>query len=273
MSGRLEPGGGFSLTPQGGLTPLSLSGVAQGDVLYYNGTNWVNLGPGTSGLFLKTQGAGANPVWASAGGGASMTLTTDYTAAVKYSIDKINSGADTYVSSGLHLVTGATQASFVRNLWTVFNNTEVHLGSPLVSTHIYLPTIGTDFNAFFGISGSLTIDGTSITWTNSHAGFSIKRAASGATSLYATQADGTTENISSALTTLSANDDLDLIIKVNSTTSIDYYWRKGNGALSSATNLTSNFPGFTSYFFAGVTNMNVATSTIIDVAGVTYTRS
>lgn len=38
--------------------------LAQGDILYYNGSALVNLGPGTSGQFLKTQGAGANPVWA-----------------------------------------------------------------------------------------------------------------------------------------------------------------------------------------------------------------
>lgn len=47
---------------------------AQGDVIYYNGTNLVNLGPGTSGHFLKTQGAGANPVWAAAPGGGGATL-------------------------------------------------------------------------------------------------------------------------------------------------------------------------------------------------------
>lgn len=36
---------------------------AQGMVFYYNGTNWVGLAPGTSGQFLKTLGAGANPAW------------------------------------------------------------------------------------------------------------------------------------------------------------------------------------------------------------------
>ena len=42
----------------------TISGLAQGDILYYNGTDWVRLGAGTSGQFLKTQGTGANPVWA-----------------------------------------------------------------------------------------------------------------------------------------------------------------------------------------------------------------
>ncbi len=45
---------------------------AQGDLVYYNGTSWVNLAPGTSGDVLTTYGSGANPAW-SAGGGSSGT--------------------------------------------------------------------------------------------------------------------------------------------------------------------------------------------------------
>ena len=41
---------------------------AQGDILYYNGTVLTRLAAGTSGQFLKTQGAAANPVWAASGG-------------------------------------------------------------------------------------------------------------------------------------------------------------------------------------------------------------
>lgn len=36
----------------------------QGDIAYYNGTHWVCLATGTSGQFLKTLGAAANPAWA-----------------------------------------------------------------------------------------------------------------------------------------------------------------------------------------------------------------
>jgi len=35
---------------------IALGSDAQGDVMYYNGTDWVRLGFGTSGYFLKTQG-------------------------------------------------------------------------------------------------------------------------------------------------------------------------------------------------------------------------
>ena len=41
----------------------------QGSILYRSNTAWVALGPGSSGFFLQTQGAAANPTWAAASGG------------------------------------------------------------------------------------------------------------------------------------------------------------------------------------------------------------
>lgn len=42
---------------------LSIPGQTQGDILYFNGSDWVRLGAGTSGQVLRTQGAGSNPIW------------------------------------------------------------------------------------------------------------------------------------------------------------------------------------------------------------------
>lgn len=39
--------------------------AAQGDILYRGASTWTRLGAGTSGQFLKTNGTGANPAWAS----------------------------------------------------------------------------------------------------------------------------------------------------------------------------------------------------------------
>ena len=50
-------------------TDLTSTLTAQGDILYLDGSGLAKLGAGTSGQFLKTQGASANPVWSSAGGG------------------------------------------------------------------------------------------------------------------------------------------------------------------------------------------------------------
>ena len=54
----------------GGTNNGSLS-VVQGTVYYGNGSQLVGLAPGNSGQFLQTQGASANPQWATAGGGGS----------------------------------------------------------------------------------------------------------------------------------------------------------------------------------------------------------
>lgn len=48
------------------LSKLGNTGGAQGDVMYWNGTAWVRLAAGTSGYFLKTNGAAQNPAWANA---------------------------------------------------------------------------------------------------------------------------------------------------------------------------------------------------------------
>jgi hypothetical protein len=66
-----------NLTTNGTTTIQSLNGLilgtsgvlsaitgTQGDIIYYNGTNWVTLAAGTNGYYLKTQGTGANPIWA-----------------------------------------------------------------------------------------------------------------------------------------------------------------------------------------------------------------
>lgn len=43
-----------------------IGSAAQGDILYRGAATWARLAAGTSGFLLKTQGAGANPVWVTA---------------------------------------------------------------------------------------------------------------------------------------------------------------------------------------------------------------
>ena len=42
---------------------IAMTSDAQGDILFYGGTDYERLAPGTSGKFLKTAGSGADPVW------------------------------------------------------------------------------------------------------------------------------------------------------------------------------------------------------------------
>ena len=56
-------------------TDLTSTLTTQGDVLYRDGSGLARLGAGTSGQFLKTQGTGANPVWATADSGKTLGIT------------------------------------------------------------------------------------------------------------------------------------------------------------------------------------------------------
>ena len=63
------------------ITPAKLEDGTQGDVLIYGASGApARLGFGTDGQFLKTQGTGANPVWASVPDNPSVTVASDDTA-------------------------------------------------------------------------------------------------------------------------------------------------------------------------------------------------
>lgn len=55
------------------LTDIAGITANQGDIIYFNGSDWVRLAPDASGLYLKTQGAGANPTWDAPSGAGDIT--------------------------------------------------------------------------------------------------------------------------------------------------------------------------------------------------------
>jgi hypothetical protein len=56
---------------------INIGSDAQGDVYYRDASgNFARLAPGTNGHFLKTQGAAANPIWATPAGGGDMDAAT-----------------------------------------------------------------------------------------------------------------------------------------------------------------------------------------------------
>jgi hypothetical protein len=54
---------------------IAPSGAAQGTLMYMGAAGWTSLTPGTSGHYLQTQGAGANPQWAAAPASPGDTLS------------------------------------------------------------------------------------------------------------------------------------------------------------------------------------------------------
>lgn len=68
-----------------GVVNLSdVSSLAQGDVLYFNGTNITRLGAGSAGQVLQTNGAGANPSWISVSGAATTVQRSTSTSALSF---------------------------------------------------------------------------------------------------------------------------------------------------------------------------------------------
>ena len=83
---------------------INIASTAQGDIYYNNGSAIARLGAGTSGQFLKTLGAGANPLWGDAGGAIKQ---------FKYAYQILNTSttSSTYTDTGQQVVITPTSAS------------------------------------------------------------------------------------------------------------------------------------------------------------------
>lgn len=242
------------------ITRTKLAAGTQGSIMFSGAAGAVSeLAPGTVDYYLATQGAGANPIWKILAAPKSVTISTAFETAARFTTALTGSGAGSFNASGRSLSTGGGVAGSSNLTMDVDPN--VYLGSPQFGARITYsdPGGGSGYTTFVGI-GNLTVATAGITFTERHIGFKTV-----GLSLFATQADGTTENVSSALTTLTSGDTLELFFKINSTTSVDYYWSKNGGALSAATNLTTNLPTTTT------TTLQVATSSNNSANGLSLT--
>jgi len=121
-------------------TKIALGSDAQGDIMYYDGTNWARLPAGTAGQSLQTNGTSANPSWgtpitetASANGyitfpggikfewGTSASINANTTGVVSfpsafttevYSVVVTGTGATNLTTTGMTTVSSANVTSF-----------------------------------------------------------------------------------------------------------------------------------------------------------------
>jgi hypothetical protein len=210
-------------------------GTQSGDITYTLPTT----APTVDGQVLSGTTGGVMS-WTTVGSTPKMKISTAFETAARFTL-AASGGVGTFSNLGYDIDTTSTATRYASaKLRAPDANFSAFADSPTFSASFILATKGTTASAYIGI-GTVTVSGTGHTFTNNHIGFKVIITGSTAT-LYATQGDGSTENASSALTTLASNDSIDVICVVNGTASVDYYWRKNGGSLSSATNLTSNLP-------------------------------
>lgn len=250
-----------------------------------NATNSLFMGRGTTvgttpAMTVTSAGAitltGAVDVTSTLTAGPSIRVDTAFETAARFTETNVGGGGTAFAGQGADLTTSATISSSTVISWKVIdavNNGGLFTVFPSeFSTTLLIGPIGTDLQAFVGF-GTPTIGGAGYTYTVNHIGFKIVRAASGSTELFATVAGGT-ETASAALTTLAANDSLDLFFRVISATSAKFYWRKNGSAWSAATELTTNIPTLAtaSSCSVGISNAGVATDSALWVHGASFSR-
>lgn len=137
-----------------------IGSAAQGDILYRGSSGWARLPAGTSGYFLKTLGAGANPAWDSAGGGG---------------------GAMTYVATSTVAGSDATSVTFSSlDLGTdIEYYIQVVLKNPSAATRTYSLFFNGDTTATNYQRQALNGGGSSATAGNSNDGILFSANASG----------------------------------------------------------------------------------------------
>ena len=151
----------------------SLTGTAaQGNVLFRGASAWQQLAPGTSGYFLQTQGASANPQWAQTSAALTLLATVNASAASSVvfgssyftsSYNKYQIEFDgTYTSDGSTLELVASTNNGSTYLGTYANTQAISgsgcsLSGPPTS---YLSIMGTGGTSTIGSSSSQTSSGT-----------------------------------------------------------------------------------------------------------------
>ncbi len=198
-----------------------------------------------------------------------MKSYTNFETATRFTQTTDGAATITFNTSGLRLETSATATSSSLNEW--FTTQNVFNTSPTFTTSFEWGGIPSSGGVgFMGLGAMATFSGSGATFTGSHIGFEFQYQA-GVWNLYATFNNGGTEQFS-LLTTMATSDKFDLLLKVNGTSSVDYYYRKNSGTLTKTT-LTGTVPsGVSNKVQFGISNKGSANNIICLVYCATYER-
>ena len=233
-------------TPSAGVltnaTGLPVTGIANGtdgELITWSAAGVATtVAVGTAAQVLTSNGAGAAPTFqAAAGGGGTprMRASTTFETAGRFLSANTAGGTTAFGITGLTCTTSTTSASLSKIRMLAPTAT---IGSAVIgvewSCGVEIDAIGTSGEYYLGF-GSIDATGSSHTFTDNHIGFKII-VSSGTATLYGTV--GASGETTANLTTVTAGTFLDLIFYVTSSTTVDFYYRKNGGTLSSPSEVT-----------------------------------
>lgn len=154
-----------------------IGSAAQGDILFRDASAWAKLAAGTSGMFLKTLGAGANPAWATVAGGFKIITATraqnGSNGAVNYAHGMGRTPSSVFVFAMAAFNSGGTVSnSFSIGAFDGTSNKSMRLRTPVAGAGASTSADGTNAISMLDQNGGtqvgvITVDGTNITvtWT------------------------------------------------------------------------------------------------------------
>jgi hypothetical protein len=130
---------------------LDISGQQKGSILYFNGTNWVVLSPGTDGYVLTAHGVGVDPAWNAPSGGVAISAGTQL--ATSGTVSFVNSNGFTFGMSNSNQITGSYTVPSIAGLISAVN-----FSAGTTSNNLSAVTFSNLNGLTFGLDGS-TITG------------------------------------------------------------------------------------------------------------------
>lgn len=142
-------------------------GGNQGAILYRGAASWTFLNPGTSGLFLKTQGGGADPVWDTVAGSSSVS----YVNGTSVTLANFNNSTPAAVGTGINVTwqigsstnisayipaAGAAQTGVVTFGTQTFGGNKTFNGSVTSASDISGNTLNATNTLYIGGASTLT---------------------------------------------------------------------------------------------------------------------